>query len=1183
MWLAGASGSAAVGAPVNMAADTLAGAARRRFRQFRRTDDLSRLVEAATGSVGLTEAELDALGRVLEDREFWTLLGQGTPHELSTKIASCLQSVGGPTAEHPYPAATAITHGLLEFAVADLEPRLYQKVLLARLQRMETDQASALDQALLRQQASMSAVLAGQGDREAELFARVMRQLDRMLDRLPPTAADSSQIAVYLRTLISWLSSDPWPQRRRFGGPALTPAGIERKLRISRAGADEKDLDADDLAGRCERLVVLGGPGSGKTWLAKRTARRCAQKALHALAAGATLAEVELPIYTTCSRLFTAVGDIRSAVVSSALGQIGDMGGSHISAAVGMLLTERNAPTVVVIDSLDEAPGGDERLRQADTLPWRIVLTSRPSSWDGQLAIKDGKEGHKSHCVGELRPLRYPDDVIPFVRMWFTLQPERGSAVVAQIAQSAGLQVSATVPLMLAMYCVIGGRDEALPEFHRDLYDKVLRCLLTGHWRLSDSHHTTETDTAACLKQLTEWAWEGAVSDPVSGIGMWADEISTVSSPLDQADREAVDHVAVPLGPPDLYLDTVPRRFIHRSIREHLIAARIAALPVDEAIEALLPHLWYDPDWEYPSAAAIAGHPQRSDLLSSLISHAAGSNHVADDIAAVDAGGEFRALLARIASESRESDWQPQVAAIIGQARVELARAARSGHLSKAAHWPTWNQLARKKLLSRISELAIFCRDHEAAAFARELTQLDPSEEERSFALEALINRLPSDFTDPLFSPLDITSAIADFAETADEKQRARKALLGIFSGPPNETRSVVARSAIKLLVKLAGTAEEKRQVREVLLNRLATSHHFFQAEPLVYALLWFDPTDQDKHRARRTLLSSMPGQTDSWNVGHLVSDLTLLDPTADEKRLARQVLLSLMSGRTDRWDIENLTSALAQLDPPADEKQQIRRALLSKMPAKTGSWKSEELARALVQPDPANDEDPREALLTKMPAKTSHEDIKTLVSALLKLAATVGEKYRAKEALLSIMTTHHGARAPKITAAALLRLDPTADEKGRARQALLSLMTAETTISWGIADLADALAQLDPTADERRRARYALLKKMASNALPWEGNTLVELTVTEEEKRQVREALLGLASAVGGFGTEARKLMDVLAQFDPTVDDIRAWRGWNKPPSPRLLAAARRNSTLESWLAALPSLPGLMHLRTLW
>jgi hypothetical protein len=106
-----------------------------------------------------------------------------------------------------------------------------------------------------------------------------------------------------------------------FDGPVLTPADIERRLRVT---TGRQDLNADELAGRCRRLVILGGPGSGKTWFAKRTARRCAEEALRAMAAGATVPEVELPLYTTCSRLQAASGDIRGAAVSSALDQLGD-------------------------------------------------------------------------------------------------------------------------------------------------------------------------------------------------------------------------------------------------------------------------------------------------------------------------------------------------------------------------------------------------------------------------------------------------------------------------------------------------------------------------------------------------------------------------------------------------------------------------------------------------------------------------------------------------------------------------------------------------------------------------------------------------------------------------------------------------------------------------------------------
>jgi hypothetical protein len=214
--------------------------------------------------------------KLLEDQQTWSVAGRGTVEDLADRIAGCLPPRDGRTADDSHAAALTIARGLLEFAVADLDPRLFQRVLMARLQRMETGQASALDEALLGLHADLVA-----------RFASVMDQLKLVLDRLPPGPAGRGEIAVYLRTLIDWLSTDPWPRDPQVGGPVLTPAAIERKLRITATGrVREQGLDADGLARQCMRLVILGGPGSGKTWLARRTARRGAADALEALAAG---------------------------------------------------------------------------------------------------------------------------------------------------------------------------------------------------------------------------------------------------------------------------------------------------------------------------------------------------------------------------------------------------------------------------------------------------------------------------------------------------------------------------------------------------------------------------------------------------------------------------------------------------------------------------------------------------------------------------------------------------------------------------------------------------------------------------------------------------------------------------------------------------------------------------------
>ena len=183
-WLLGAAGPAAVAVPVEWTADALAGAAQRWFRRLRRTDDLSRLVRAATGtSVGLTRAEFDAVRLLLEDQQTWDLLGRGTVEDLAARIASCLPAGDGRTAGDSRAAALVIARGLLEFAVADLALRDFQRLLLARLQRMETDQASALDKVLFDLHGDL-----------AVRFDFVHEQLGRVLDRLPPGPAVSPAV-----------------------------------------------------------------------------------------------------------------------------------------------------------------------------------------------------------------------------------------------------------------------------------------------------------------------------------------------------------------------------------------------------------------------------------------------------------------------------------------------------------------------------------------------------------------------------------------------------------------------------------------------------------------------------------------------------------------------------------------------------------------------------------------------------------------------------------------------------------------------------------------------------------------------------------------------------------------------------------------------------------------------------
>ena len=1186
MWLIGGGvGPALVGLPVTWAGGALASAAQRWFRRLRRTDDLSRLVKAASGtSADLTDAEFEAVRRLLEDQQTWVLAAQGTLEDVAARIGSCLLPRDGRTAEDSLVAARTIARGVLEFAVADLDPKLFQEVLLARLQRMQTSQAEALDEAMLGLHADL---VTG--------FASLMGQLDQVLDRLPPGPAQRAGVAAYLRTLIESLSSDPWPRDRRFDGPVLTPAVIERKLRVATAGrAGERDIDADAMAQQCRRLVILGGPGSGKTWLARRTARRCAEDALEALAAGAILDEVELPLYTTCSRLLTAVGEIRYAAVSSALGQLADLGSSRLSAALREFFTERNAPVLLVIDSLDEAHGSDERLRQADTLPWRIVLTSRPSSWNRQLVLKDGTGSDR---VGELQPLRYPDDVEPFIHRWFAGQPERGHDVAAQIARHPGLQQAATVPLILAFYCVAGGSGP-LPEFRRDLYASVLKRMLTGSWRGSGDRRP---DADTCLHELRAWAWSGAASHPISGVGTWTDDIPADRGRLGGADEDALDHVAAPL-PPDIDGKSL-RRFIHRSIREHLVAEHVASLPVDLAAEALLPHLWYDPDWEYAAPAAIVMHSQHDQLLRDLICRAARSDQIPGDLSVIDAGWEFRKLLARVAAESREADWSPEIARVIGGARAKLARSGRISDLSRGASWGTSNRQVRDALLGL---LAGYGKQSVAADLVSLMASIGLTADDKRHARDKLLGLMVGH--DRPFTAAELVSGIVHLGPTADDKRQARDTLLRLLAV---ETGGWVAAAWVDGIAQLDPTAEDKRRAREALLATLADQTERWGVGGLVNGLVQLAATDEDKCHTRDALLRLLASETDYSAAAGMIGGIVRLNLPAEDKRWARETLLGMLL-RGSAGYADALTEGLTQVVPTAEDKRQARETILGLLADPTKLPAAAELVSGMVQLDPIPDDRrrAREMLLGLLARQASPGGALMVVNGLILLDLTADDKRQARPTLLGMLLDRQtGLYMIDRLVDAMVQLDPAADERRRVQERLLRLLDGQT--DRGVATwLVGGLVHLATTAEDKRRARETILRLLDGHAEGWVVSELVrglaQVVPMAEDKRQARETVLGLLNSqtdssmadklavglvqLGATAEDKRQARETvlglldgqadgllvrgLAELDPTIRDLTAWRAWAGLPTVKfLLAAARRNSALADWLTALPSL----------
>ena len=236
----------------------------------------------------------------------------------------------------------------------------------------------------------------------------------------------------------------------------------------ARQAARLAPIDPEEAVKRRGRLVILGPPGAGKTTLLNYIARRAAEDA-------------DGPIPLQISLRDFAVA--RSATGSNALR---DIALSRICGSDWELrrtLADRiDAGRVVwLLDGLDEARGwAEEAARQAAQLPGTLVVTSRPSGYQGA--------GLESLPHFELLPLSSVD-VDRFVDHWFEVVAEhQGSGnsselaarFKAQLDRGTFVQTLTRNPLLLTFLAILGGEDASsdLPSRRSDLYRRYVEELM---------------------------------------------------------------------------------------------------------------------------------------------------------------------------------------------------------------------------------------------------------------------------------------------------------------------------------------------------------------------------------------------------------------------------------------------------------------------------------------------------------------------------------------------------------------------------------------------------------------------------------------------------------------------------------------------------------------------------------
>lgn len=1075
---------------------------------------------------------------------------------------------GGEDVYRAAEAAIRATYEVLTGALRDQE-----QVLLPVLNHLRDDLTEGL----------------GQIQDKVENIDQTTRETGRMVGE-QLAQASGEDVLEYLRRRIDDWDRSEWisPKQDR------RPSQVERRLNLVTRGDDREELSVAEALDRHEHLVILGGPGSGKSWLARRIAREAAETAYAQLVRGAPLQKVEIPLLTTWETWWKLPGGARERLITASFDAslgVSDLGGTSV---MKRLQTTLGGPSRVlaVIDALDEASDQSsvpDLMTSLLRIPgWRTVVTSRPGSWDGKGALRQRKEG-----VADLRPISW-DDVTAFVRCWFGPEAATAEALLTRLKKDARLTDTATVPLLLTFYCLYAEdapAEEPLPVLRRDLYNYVIDKLIQGDWTRDDP-----PQPRAARGLLMEWAWE-AVKDAVTpaGLGDWGETFEPLREP-DTTLARAMDHVAPAIVEAD---GRVLRRFRHRTLLEHLVVEHIAGLGPKKAARVLLPHLWFDPDWDAVAPAAIAAHPNRSEVLARILDQA--SLQRTDDARSVAADELDRHLLG-VAAETNPEDWTEDLRSMLSGLRAAYVL-NEPGRVARSSHWKQSNQAVLHKLLAAlpgadpvavvglVSALPGLLDGEVERARAREgilvalagaeplavgdlvaaLAGLGPDEAERAQAREGIFAALP---TVSRWAVGDLMAALPGVVKGEEERAQARE---GIFAALPRSDRRYVGDLVTALLGVVDGEAE-RGQAREGIFAAVALPETNQEVVgEMVAALPGLVDGEAERAQAREGIFAAaaLPG-VNRWVVGDLMAALSGLRPDEAERTLAREGIFAALPGAS-RWAIRDMLAALPGLVESEAERAQARQGILAALPG-SKPWIVGDLVEALpgLGPDEVERTKARDGLFAAIQGAdlpgAGQEVVGDLVAALPGVVEGEEERARAREGILAAMP---GANQEDLgdLVAALSRLGPDETERAQARARIFAaLHDAGPSAAYGL--VAELSGLVDGEA-ERGRLLDAILA-----ALPGAGpsasyglvTTLSGIRPDKAERAKARDAILaalpGTHPSTGyGLVAELPNLVDGEEEREKARDAVLEVISVSGASSDAVVRSLRALSTAPQWL----------------
>lgn len=463
----------------------------------------------------------------------WRLLGpdgkdlpevQGPSASGAAALAALLALRGQTPDEHLIVLAECRSDGALA-EVGDLPAKVravaasgrFDTIVVATEQaRQEAEAALAGHSGLRVRVAPTLAALAAQRSWLVEELERYCTSLIEKLDRTPwfrqGQRIRASAVAVPVRVLKESTRPEPRrpgprgeegaepdePQRREAARDYVDP---QIAALYEEAAGEKRQEEVPWAQERLQlrRALVLGGPGSGKSFLTQTTAIELARGVLDLLQERRRgLEAVELPLHFTLASL---AGPDLPADPADALLRLVEQGFSPAPCFLGWLKPRLRAHTTwLLLDALDEVreherPMLTERLRAIETQGWqtRVLLTCRPANYSRQQVPWGNLTEYE---LALFNPL----EIRGFVERWFAAGPvgagrsrsqdvgraltSAATNLIQALDRNFPLAHAARTPLIASFLCLAHEEAPVTATTRRaELYGRLMRGLARRAWK----------------------------------------------------------------------------------------------------------------------------------------------------------------------------------------------------------------------------------------------------------------------------------------------------------------------------------------------------------------------------------------------------------------------------------------------------------------------------------------------------------------------------------------------------------------------------------------------------------------------------------------------------------------------------------------------------------------------------